>query len=571
MHRVYVAFEGGGARGLAHIGALKALQEAEAEGKIEICGYAGTSAGAVVASLAAAGFDWDELADPDRKRHILKVLFERPGTRLPGDTPVALLGANGWRWIDAVRRLINASDRLKPSSDWIPYAPWAVAVALILAQFGWMALLMVPLIGVAVLALVGVAAIWLYQLPGLANLDNLERVLNEAFDLALDREPSDPRAATFADMEGTRKTPSGHLRKRMIPTVVTTDFSNGTLRYFPSREADLNETLASVVTASACIPLVFQPRTLRLVGSKRPALFYDGGLTSNLPAWAFDDRLRLEEHASVIAIAIKDGSGQGRSLGTLFRTAIFGSALLNDRNIPQLHRVDLDTDQPHAKIGTLDFDMSWNAMRGVMALAEEDTKREVLTPLTEWPEVMGDFLDEARSIFAEGINVARQQRGFAPSYDATSIRAALLRPFGAPTAGVRVRYALGYDSHADDRVSLPLDNSVCGKAFQSPDGFAVYKPKLAGGRRRRQHTAETDLKKPKYRLVRWRTDTVKMRFICAFRLRFPFAELEAEPDWVMQLDGNVATALGEDDLDELCYALIGVMQALLDKVANPGT
>ena len=62
--RAFVALEGGGAKGVLHVGALSAL---EREG-IEIRGLAGTSAGAIVAALAAAGYTSREIAD-DRSDH----------------------------------------------------------------------------------------------------------------------------------------------------------------------------------------------------------------------------------------------------------------------------------------------------------------------------------------------------------------------------------------------------------------------------------------------------------------------------------------------------------------------
>ncbi|MBY6203173.1 patatin-like phospholipase family protein [Maritalea mobilis] len=60
--RAFCVFEGGGAKGVAHLGALKAIQQDQA---LNICGYAGTSAGAVVAALAAAGWKPDELLSVD--------------------------------------------------------------------------------------------------------------------------------------------------------------------------------------------------------------------------------------------------------------------------------------------------------------------------------------------------------------------------------------------------------------------------------------------------------------------------------------------------------------------------
>jgi NTE family protein len=60
--RVGLALSGGGVRGLAHIGVIKAL----AELNIRPAVIAGTSAGSLVGAGLAAGLDWQALADMAR-------------------------------------------------------------------------------------------------------------------------------------------------------------------------------------------------------------------------------------------------------------------------------------------------------------------------------------------------------------------------------------------------------------------------------------------------------------------------------------------------------------------------
>ena len=55
--KIGVALSGGGIRGLAHAGVLKALEESKI--KIDVIG--GTSAGSMVASLYAMGYKPDEI------------------------------------------------------------------------------------------------------------------------------------------------------------------------------------------------------------------------------------------------------------------------------------------------------------------------------------------------------------------------------------------------------------------------------------------------------------------------------------------------------------------------------
>lgn len=94
---VFLILEGGGAKGIAHLGALRAVEEL----KYPIAGIAGASADAFVAALAAAGYQSQELLDDSSK-------YANPLNRRNLD-PVSLLGMDSWtqmhRSLKAARRL----------------------------------------------------------------------------------------------------------------------------------------------------------------------------------------------------------------------------------------------------------------------------------------------------------------------------------------------------------------------------------------------------------------------------------------------------------------------------------
>lgn len=79
--KIGLSLSGGGVKGAAHIGVLKALEEAD----IKIDSIAGTSSGSIVATLYAAGFNSDEIYTIFKKyckkikyidwRNILKLIF----------------------------------------------------------------------------------------------------------------------------------------------------------------------------------------------------------------------------------------------------------------------------------------------------------------------------------------------------------------------------------------------------------------------------------------------------------------------------------------------------------------
>ena len=79
MKAISLALGGGGAKGLAHIGAIKSLLQQ----KVRIHSVAGTSIGSVIASMYAKGYSPDEMADLFRQvdqNHLFSVPFsDGPG------------------------------------------------------------------------------------------------------------------------------------------------------------------------------------------------------------------------------------------------------------------------------------------------------------------------------------------------------------------------------------------------------------------------------------------------------------------------------------------------------------
>lgn len=97
MKKIGIALSGGGARGFAHLGMLKALKEFGIIPNV----YAGTSAGSMVGALAAAGYDTDTIYEISKKTDffgIKHILFGKAGIfstepieklikeHIPGDT-----------------------------------------------------------------------------------------------------------------------------------------------------------------------------------------------------------------------------------------------------------------------------------------------------------------------------------------------------------------------------------------------------------------------------------------------------------------------------------------------------
>ncbi len=125
--RPWLVLGGGGLKGLAHVGVLRALDEAG----VTPDGIVGTSIGALVGSLAGAGRSWEELRELARelkKEDIVRVnrravLFNgiRQTSVFRGDVLreyyERILPENGWDDLD-IPVLINAVDLATGRTEW---------------------------------------------------------------------------------------------------------------------------------------------------------------------------------------------------------------------------------------------------------------------------------------------------------------------------------------------------------------------------------------------------------------------------------------------------------------------
>jgi hypothetical protein len=90
---IFAIFEGGGAKGIAHVGAYAAADELQ----FEFVGVAGALAGAIVASLIAVGFKPNKIFNPDIQG---ENIFSAHSL-----SPTEALGARDWRQFQRLRWL----------------------------------------------------------------------------------------------------------------------------------------------------------------------------------------------------------------------------------------------------------------------------------------------------------------------------------------------------------------------------------------------------------------------------------------------------------------------------------
>jgi NTE family protein len=464
---VYAIFQGGGAKGITHVGALKAMENE----RLALVGVAGTSAGAIIAALAAVGYRADELLNPKDGTDILKTL---------GQTLTGVLGRTRW----GVLRLLIKWTRPVLAAAVIAF------LALIAGQLlAWSWLVSAALILLLAAAVIGTILLVPPILRrGLFRSEVLSNVLNEALrqklkehHATLGMEAEVPEWVTFADID-PRKVPLCSPLK-----VIVSDVRSGRLVLFDQRWPGV--VVADAVAASAAIPFAFAPPPVRGAPSDRSPVYADGGLVSNLPSWSFAVEKRALERQQggqpvpILAFSLKRAAGEGYSLGRLkpmsiggyvagvFQTGIFGSQLVVEDFIADLNQIELET-----PLTTLSFDATRDQINAAHAagltFASEALRRRRQTQLLTERLLQG-LLERMKEEVEKTRKVGREQL--------PELRLTIVDPSGPaqrPSSEFRVTASAGVGEGADDRLPLDPRNVAAPQAYaQRKSVFATVHDK----------------------------------------------------------------------------------------------
>lgn len=513
MHRAFVAFSGGGAKGVVHVGALKALEERD----VRFIGLSGTSAGAIIAALAAAGFRSTDIVDTETGNTIMDDLREiDPKLRRATD-----LFGGGWVRIWLLRLASRLPVPLLPMlvSFWL--APMLLILALSLlvpkAALGWITLGWLS---------TGVSIFTIYRslIGGLANV----RAFRDALGILLQRKlfPAEPgRVVNMADF-GTRDRPA--LK------IVSANLSRQALHLF-SAERTPTVAVADAVAASICLPVIFRP--WEISGES----YVDGGIVSNLPAWPFDEERELDPGALTIAVEIESEPttkplNRFNWPAAAVPTALFGSSELNVRVAGPTERLALPT-----RFELLDFDKGIDAVRQEVSDVALAAGIRLDKRLFRLAEIYRNACQVAQILALDGLGVAPGGRG-----ETARVRVAVGRLERGYVHSLRMSHNVGFDDDADELMLVPLEGSVAGTAWSQRESRVEVYPLAPGldlpGDENRLR------RKSRWRDVKW--------VMCVPILD----EDSGEPRLLVQLDGN--TELPSNA--ETASALEGVEEAVKD-------
>ena len=526
----HAIFEGGGARGITHIGALAAI---EAE-RISLAGVAGASAGAIVAALIAVGYTADDLYK--------RGTGNTPSTDILAGialTPVGLLGPS-WHSYTFVRSSGTAL-------IWLAIAILLIVLVIgigIKAQLLWL----LPLAGLPLLPLV--ISLWpVFSRRGLIASEDLAETLNDLLRERLKLHYEKNRKPWSDDLQYVR---FSHLDPAEIPQclplkVVVSDVQARRLVIF-DRQTNRDAIVADVVAASAAIPFFFRPPTIRGALGDGSAVYADGGLVSNLPVWAFASEKRMLERDSAgiiptLAFTLIDPPGPSiktaverrawrrraqpsmlaaftTHLGAVVRTGIFGS-----QSVVQGFMADLTVIELHSPLKTLGFDCSRQdadaAYDAGVQQAGTVLRRRRLTSATT-----GQLLELLRGEAEERLpKIVTDSSPF-------RLRASIVDR--TADGSFRVTATANFaDSDADDR--LEIDRRGRG----APRAWDTRQPTLAqlGG------IPDSDLIMTKYERALQPKDIVSVISVPVFAVKFDAAtNARPTPERVLCLDSNADLA-----------------------------
>ena len=434
MQEAFGIFEGGGGKGLAHVGALSCAMD----NGIEFVGIAGASAGAIVASLVACGYKPQELFDP--KNDDPSAVYS-----LNLKTLLGLDGVNAGLWKE-FEHLLRDGAALVPKAGKGLIGTW------------WK----LPFFYRRHKRILDVINTQL----GVFSTSALESYLNQRLIEGLVKNHA-VLAATFGFAAQPVGQPSKKVMFKHVPLplkIVATDYKRRRLIEF-SKELTPDMAVADAVAASVSLPLVFQPKMLAYPapdGSTTEVHAIDGGLLSNFPAWLFDaERAKRGPHVPTLGFRLVERprdeannlSKVSAYLGSVAGVVVNGDPLLETREIENLHEIPL-----RVSVRTLDFDLDYQQKQALHM--EGRTSAFEAFGLPSFPkdrEEMKEALAGVLQLFRDTFGVP----------DDTMLRANIVCKTTRKTLRVTYTYNMDSNEDMDDRLEFPLGSGASGRCWDT--------------------------------------------------------------------------------------------------------
>jgi len=415
MIEAFGAFEGGGAKGLAHVGALKAAEQRNVVFK----GVAGTSAGAIVASLYAAGWKPDELFGKDDQGRVDGIL---------NLAPQDLVDAATWREFSNLKQDAERLFRSRAVKGFKTALLW-----------------------------------WNVNKAFFCHRKILRRIARElgAFDTGQFETWLNQQLAAKVFGPGAQSDGTVFFRDLPIPLKVVAADIDASRLICLDRESTPATPVARAVSLSISIPFVFKPSS----PSEEIGRCVDGGIVSNLPVWAFDSEREpgdplIPTFGFRLDDPVEEEDGREANdfpdfVKRVLKTALFGSSPLEERGITSLHTAQLLT-----SVDAFNFGVTFDERRTAYNDGLQDALRFFKNEIG--PADRSDVTMTLQG-FARGLK-EKIQAHFSSSTPSVRVRMAVMLP-DREMRRLRVMYTANMEGDADDRLELPIDCPGAGTAF----------------------------------------------------------------------------------------------------------
>ncbi len=398
-------FEGGGAKGLAHIGALKATEERA----IKFIGVAGTSAGSIVASLIAVGYSADELYNPS-VQNVDKGIFDKDFLDFFG-------GEEGWN------EFLNFKDQVEKTFDNFNVLVLPKAFCFYINNKKYLNQLL--------------------ENQGLYSTKEFAQWLDEQLAKGL---------AKNQDVDISQIHRPVRFQDTLIPLkIIATNLTERKIIVYPQLNME-EMSIAEAVAASISIPIFFEPK------QNQDLLLLDGGLLSNFPAWVFDEeRENSDLNTPTFGFKLVEDQSFTNPISlfsyvrSLLATAISGDELLETRRIENLCIVRIKTIK-----STFDFKLSSEEKDSLYRCGTEGT-RNYFSRYTGNPFNSSLIEPMLQSLF-ESIQ-------FRINSNNLHLRINVMLPDSK--GRLRIFYSYNMDNDADDQLYISQDSLGAGECLRT--------------------------------------------------------------------------------------------------------
>lgn len=478
---IYIAFSGGGAKAFIHIGALSFL-----EARYRVVGVSGTSAGALVAVLKAAGFSANDMFTPNNVAYGDSALFNKIKKKNKNVTELHhLLGGEG---LEGLRKahsspLIYMMKRAKYFQKFymiISFLILAFVLPLVVIKLTQNYPFYISGMASLILCL-ALSLLWVKIIlkPTLFNISDhvftngiacTDRAIKEIEHQVAIKLGVKDRRVLMKDFKLPIRIIAADL-DRSEPKI----FSNSTTPLTPLYDA---------LSASICIPVAFKPH---LYNGTR---YIDGGIVSNMPAFVFSEDLALHPERRIVALRITPIKSSSDDSDKYLRNRILRRFLKIPVNAGLYSReatesvintlftgaqdlahndMEVITPQLPTNLQLLDFDINFKEMKRAY-----DQGQAFADKLVSQSFKVEDIYDDNCALIAERVRAEMGLIPFLTSRSGSFVRVAISYcPFEGSNV-MKIKHSYGFEKSADQNVILPLQHSVCGRAWQNREViFAV--------------------------------------------------------------------------------------------------